>query len=242
MVSMSPRARRGSVPNTVILLFLLTLVSAGCASTKVKPTQKADPNQVVRPSVVFVYRFATSETDLVLDTFGPAFISGTGSPENKLDEAHTVSRILAEELVKQLNDRGITAKHATYTDIPPLTALLVKGQFLTINEGSRAKRMTIGLGAGASKTVVQIQVYQVTEYGPRRVAAAEATAQGSRTPGMAIPVGAGAAMGRAATSAIISGGMNVAREVKGAMSEDAVSIAKKIADRAENFYKKQGWL
>ena len=30
--------------------------------------------------------------------------------------------------------------------------------------------------------------------------------------------------------------------VKGAMSEDAASIAKKIADRAENFYKKQGWL
>ena len=80
MVSMPPQVRRGSVPSTVILLCLLTLISAGCASTQVKPTQQADPNQVVRPSVVFVYRFATSETDIVLDTFGPAFISGTGSP------------------------------------------------------------------------------------------------------------------------------------------------------------------
>ena len=57
-----------------------------------------------------------------------------------------------------------------------------------------------------------------------------------------MPCGPGAAMGRAETSASSSGGMNVCREVKGAMSEDAVSIAKKIADRAENFYKKQGWL
>jgi hypothetical protein len=59
---------------------------------------------------------------------------------------------------------------------------------------------------------------------------------------MAVPVGAGAAAGRVATSAVVSGGMNVAREVRGGMDADAGRLADEIAKRAEAFYKGQGWL
>lgn len=236
------RSRIDRLRTVVVSLGLLALLSAGCASTKIDSQQRADPNDVVRPSMVAVYDFAVSADDVVLDTFGPEFMSGTGSQGKREDAAHQIARNLSTQLVGELRKRGISAELAHYDRVPPMDAVLVKGQFVTIDEGDQVKRMTIGLGAGASKLQARVQVYQMTGSGPRRIAQAEATAQGSKMPGMAIPVGAGAAAGSAATAAIVSGGMNVAREVKGAMSEDTGKIAEKIADRFETFYEEQGWL
>lgn len=38
-----------------------------------------------------------------------------------------------------------------------------QGQFVTIDEGDRTKRLTIGLGTGTSHLIARVQVYQVTE-------------------------------------------------------------------------------
>ncbi len=138
--------------------------------------------------------------------------------------------------------RGIAAERAVDSRVPPLHALVLRGQSLTINQGSRIKRMVIGFGAGSSKLQVRAQAYQATEYGLRRLAEAEVDSHGSKMPGMAVPMAGGAAMGSLATSAVISGGMNIAKEVRGAMHDDAGRIADEIADRAEAFYQRQGWL
>ncbi len=121
-------------------------------------------------------------------------------------------------------------------------ALIVRGQFITIEKGSRFKRMVIGFGAGSSELRARVQVFQVTERGLHRIVEAEAEAKGSRAPGMAVPVGAGAAMGNAATSAMVSGGMNVVDEARGIANPDATRLAEKIAERAKAFYTRQGWL
>jgi transcription elongation factor len=102
--------------------------------------------------------------------------------------------------------------------------------------------MVIGFGAGSSELRAHVQAYQATEHGLQRIAKAEAEATGSKMPGMAIPVAGGAAMGSAATSAVISGGMNIVKETKGAMNPDAQRMAKEIAGRAKAFYVRQGWL
>jgi hypothetical protein len=71
---------------------------------------------------------------------------------------------------------------------------------------------------------------------------AEASAEGNKMPGMAVPVGAGAMMGNVARSAAISGGMNVVQEVTGGLESDAGRLAEQIAKRAAAFYTRQGWL
>jgi hypothetical protein len=124
----------------------------------------------------------------------------------------------------------------------PLDALVVKGQFVTIDEGDRAKRLTIGFGAGTSHLVARVQVYQMTNTGLRRAVEIEAKAHGSKAPGMAIPVAGGAAMGTAATSAAISGGMNLVKEKRGGMDADAGHMAEEIAERAKAYYERRGWL
>jgi hypothetical protein len=235
--------RRSMTPLAGILITSLLTIAMGCASSGVTPTAgSGDPGMLPRPSVVFVYDFAVSSDDVVIDTFGAEFMSEGNQLTEEEQQAYATANALSEALVEQLGKKGIRAQRANDGDIPPLHAIVLKGQFITIDEGSRFKRMVIGFGAGSSELRASVQAYQATKRGLRRIAEAEADASGSKMPGMAIPVAGGAAMGSAATSAVISGGMNIAKETKGALNPDAERMAKKIAERAKAFYVRQGWL
>jgi len=59
---------------------------------------------------------------------------------------------------------------------------------------------------------------------------------------MAVPVVGGATAGRAASAAVISGGMNVMKEATGGLGKAAANIAEQIAERAAAYYKERGWL
>ena len=214
-----------------------------CASAKVENVQRyAEDERLPQPGVLLVYDFAVTPDDVVADTFGPEFGRDTSPSSKEVQEARQVAASLSTQLVSKLAKRGINAARATRARVPPVNAMVLKGEFVTIDKGSRVARMVIGFGAGSSELRVRVQAYQATPYGLRRIARAEAKATGSKTPGMAVPVAGGAAMGTAATSAAVSGGMNVAREVTGGLDADAGRLADEIADRAEAFYKRQGWL
>jgi hypothetical protein len=102
--------------------------------------------------------------------------------------------------------------------------------------------MTIGFGAGTSELRVQAQVYQVTDSGLRSLAEGSVARVGSKMPGMAVPLAGGAVFGTVATAAVISGSINLAREVKGAIDDEPAQIAREIAERARKYYERQGWL
>ncbi len=234
---------RRSTPIVGILILGLAAIGMGCASAGVTPISgTADDSTLPRPSVVLVYDFAVGADDVVIDTFGAEFQSEGAKLTEEEQTAHATAIAFSVALVEQLQKDGINAQRAERGDLPPLHALVLKGQFITIDKGSRFKRMVIGFGAGSSELRARVQAYQATESGLRRIAEAEAEATGSKMPGMAIPVAGGAAMGSAATSAMISGGMNIAKETRGAMNPDAERMAKKIAERAKAFYVRQGWL
>jgi len=235
--------RRSITPAAGALMSGLTAIAMGCASAGVTPLPGTrDDSMLPRPGVVFVYDFAVSSDDVVIDTLGAEFMSEGKKLTDEEREAYATANALSEALVAELGKQGIQAQRANDGDIPPLHAIVLKGQFITIDKGSRVKRMVIGFGAGSSELRANVQAYQATERGLRRIAEAEAEATGSKMPGMAIPVAGGAAMGSAATSAVISGGMNIAKETRGAMNPDAQRMAKKIAERAKAFYVRQGWL
>ncbi len=221
---------------------LALAVCAGCAGASVRSRDYAADRSLPRPPVLLLYPFAVNAQDVVVDSLGPEFVTGTASTSKRLQVGRHVANTLADQLVRKLRARGIQAQRASASTQPPLHALVVKGQFVTIDEGDRTKRMVIGLGAGAEQLRVRAQVYQVTESGLRQVRTGEAQAHGDQMPGMAIPVGAGAIAGRAASAAVISGGMNVVQEVKGGLESAAENLAEQVAARAEEFYRRQGWL
>jgi hypothetical protein len=234
--------RRSMTAIVRVLMMGLTATAMGCASAGVTPNAgTADQSMLPQPGVVMVFDFAVRADDVMVDTLGAEFMSEGEILTEEEQTARETARSFSQSLVEQLRNEGINAQHANDGDVPPLHAILIKGQFMTIDKGSRLKRMVIGFGAGSSELRARVQVYQATQHGLRRIVEAEAEATGSKTPGMAVPVAGGAAMGRAATSAVISGGMNIARETSGAMNPDAERMAKKIAERAKAFYVRQGW-
>jgi hypothetical protein len=243
LMTTTENTRRSMTLLAGILISGLAAIGMGCASAGVTPnTATADQSMLPRPSVVFVYDFAVRANDVMVDTLGSEFMSEGEKLTEEEQTARETATAFSAALVGQLQKEGINAQRATDADVPPLHAIVVKGQFITIDKGSRFKRMVIGFGAGSSELRARVQVYQATQRGLRRIVDAEAEATGSKMPGMAVPVAGGAAMGSIATSAVISGGMNIAKETSGAINPDAKRMAEKIAERAKAFYVRQGWL
>lgn len=208
-----------------------------CASSRPRASGKG-----CRPPVVLVYDFAVDPDDVVVDTFGPAFLGGSDTDDERKRRGYEVADAFAQRLVVEFRARGIPTDRATPAMRPPLHAVLVKGQFVSMNEGDQAGRVVIGFGRGSTGLRIQAQVYQVTERGLRRIDEGEAEAYGSKKPGVAVPVAGGAAAGTAATSAVISAGMVVMSESKGGLDADIARLAETCAERAAEFYRRQGWL
>ncbi|NKB80550.1 MAG: DUF4410 domain-containing protein [Nitrospirales bacterium] len=83
--------------------------------------------------------------------------------------------------------------------------MVVKGRFLSIDEGNMTQRMVIGFGLGRSVVKAQGQAYEVTPLGTRLISEFESEVKSGRKPGMGPMVGVGAAAGSIATSAAVSG-------------------------------------
>ncbi len=232
---------RPAIPvRTVLILAVAVAAGFGCARATTEGARRyvAPGTEIPRPPVVLVYRFALDADDVALDTLGMR----DATQAEISSEGRAVQNQLALQIVADLNDRGISAQRGSDAVPVPTNAFLLKGQFVTIDEGSRVRRMVIGFGSGSERLETRVQVYRETPNGKIRVAAAEVNAQGNRMPGMAGPMAVGAATGTAARAAVISGGMNVAQEVSGGLGQAINNISGEIADRAEAFYRDKGWL
>jgi hypothetical protein len=207
-----------------------------CASATVEPARElADESTIVKPSIVLVYDFAVRAEDSANPT--------TKEQREALAKDRKIARSLSEVVISGLNEKGIDSRLALAEDVPPVEALLLKGRFITIDEGSTAGRMLIGFGVGAQELRVQIETYQATAGGSERpLAISDASADSGSMPGMAVPVAAGAAVGNVVVSAAVSGGMATFRELGGPMQTSVKQLGDAITERGVAFYERKGWL
>ncbi len=226
-----------------VVLGGLLLFLGACAKSKIERSQSyVQGRSLPRPPVLLVYDFAVNADDVVADTFGPKFLTGAGKTSKRVEVGREVQQQLAVALVAKLQEKGIQAQRANLAEAPPLHALLAKGQFWDVSEGDAMGRTVIGFGMGSSKVRVQVQVYQMTAQGPRRLSEGVAKATGSKKPGMAVPVAGGAAAGAAATSAVISGGLSATSEIRAKIRPDVERLAELLSERAVEFYHSHGWM
>lgn len=226
------------------ILALVTLFLVGCAGGGAKQTSQYQGKEPLpRPSAVYVFDFAVDADDVVVDTFGPNFVHKNKHDASKqLKEGRAVADALAKQLVKDLTKQGITARRATASTQIPMNAIVVKGQFVTIQEGDELKRVTVGFGAGAEKLQAQAQVYQMRENGLQQISTGEGEAHGRKTPGVAGPAAVAAGAGMAA-GVVVSSAMNLKSEaIDGSMQTNVNNLAKEFTENAVKFYKRQGWL
>ncbi len=213
-------------PPLLVVSLVLSFV-VGCAGASSRQTrQHVRDRTLPRPPVLLIYDFAVAPDD--------------APPSKDIERRQAIARSLSEQAVTKLGAIGIPAQRATASTTVPLHALVVKGQFVTIREGSRTARVLIGFGAGSTMLRLQVQVYQMMESGLLRISEAEAQARGSRTPGVAGPAAVAGATGQVAGVAI-AGGMSVVREAKGGIQADVGRLAERFAYKADAFYYRQGW-
>lgn len=91
-------------------------------------------------------------------------------------------------------------------------SLEIEGQFLSIDEGNRTKRVVIGLGAGRTDVKTLVQVYDA-RFGTRRLLEKfDADAKSGRKPGMAEMMAAGVLTHHLLVSTLASGALAAGSE------------------------------
>src|SRR5262249_44367327 len=166
-------------------------------------------DQLPRPPVVLVHDFTSSPGGVQLDT-GIAGrlreqLEGTPLTEQQVALRQKVTAIMTAQLVEEIGKLGMPAQPATTPAAVAGPALAIEGQFLTIDEGNRTRRLIIGLGAGASHVRVAVQVLETIEGQQRLVEDFYTSARSSRKPGFGPMAGVGAATGAAARSTAAGG-------------------------------------
>ncbi len=220
---------------------LLLCVAGGC-TTGYQITQQTDAVGLPRPSAVYVYDFAVVPSDVQLDRGGPLQrLAGalTGSDADPDAQAvalgRTVADTLAADLVEKIRAMGLPAERIVRPDTPPEGAIAVNGQFVSVDEGNRLRRMAIGFRQGQSSVTAQVQLYRVTG---RRAAAQllDFTAVGTSppAPGAVVTMGAGAAVQVGAAASGV-------KELTTSVQSDAGRLAGAIATQLQTFFARQGW-
>jgi hypothetical protein len=114
---------------------------------------------------------------------------------------------------------------------------------VSIGEGNRLRRLVIGFEAGGSEVKTLAQVYLGTAGGPYLMQEFETTAESSKKPGVATPMGVGAAIGgRIAKGAAVGGGLGVATEPRQTVEAAARRTAAELAKHLGQFFIAQGWI
>jgi hypothetical protein len=224
-------------------LAVLMGLCLSCATARVQNVASEPPAVLPRPSRIVVIDFETGASDVRVGSSSRktarrgAALSADGT--DLLGEA--VADALASRLVADVRALGLGAERAIGASPPALNDVVIQGQFLRIDEGSVVKRFVIGFGAGATELRTQVEMFQVTDKGWRPITQFETVAQGSRFPGAAFGVAGGAAVGAAATSAIVSSGAGVVRELRASIDADAQRTSEQIAKKVSELKSLQRW-
>lgn len=230
---------------SVTLLCPLLLLS-GCASSDMTERRsRVGEERIARPNRIIVHSFAATPEDIPSDSEIARLYARRDAPQTKeeIELGRKLGAQVAKALVQEILDMGLPAELAGSGPPPQQGNIVLHGGFISIDEGSRAKRMLIGFGAGAAELKTLVEGFQVTSSGLRPLGSAEFRSAGGKMPGIIVPIGVGAAAGRAGTSAAISGGANVVQElgpegIQGAAKGTAKEIAKILRDA----FQKQGWI
>ncbi len=119
---------------------------------------------------------------------------------------------------------------------------MITGQFVTVDEGSRAGRVLIGFGKGSGELRTHVEGYLVEQGGHRLLGSREIKAEGGKTPGLIAPAIGAVAMSNP-VGLVVGGVLAITKETGPETIEAAAKrTAEEIAGELKKAFKKQGWL
>ncbi len=231
--------RYAIIAGAVLLPFAAGAQTPGTGHVDIKPVRSYSGNPpLTKPTSIVVYDFAATPQEVELNKAAlnrvRTRMSGT-QDDQKTQLAHKIVDGFSDSLIKDLQKTGVPVSKGVTGQPAPDHSLVVQGDFLLIDEGNRARRMAVGLGAGASKVVANVECYFKEPAQNVVVTSFQATSRSSLKPGAAETMGAGAAPEAAAA---VSG----ATEMKQGAEGDANRMAKAIAKQITKAMTSQGWI
>lgn len=237
---------RWSTASRVVMCLLSVVVIAGCPSTKVTERQILEPQRKLsRPDRILVYDFAATPADVPADSelAGHPDVQQTPQTAEQIETGRQVGAEIAAALVEEIRSLGLPAGRASTHTAPQLNDIVIRGYLLSVEEGSRTKRMAVGFGSGASHLRVAAEGYQMTVSGLRKLGSGTLESGGGKGPGGAAPLAVVLATGNP-VGLIVGGGIKVYGEMSGKSKIEgrAKDAAKAIVEEMKPRLRQQGWI
>ena len=227
-------------------LFAL-VVLAGCASTEVTEREsKVGDEKIARPDRIIVYDFAATPADVPADsTLADRYAEhSTQQTAEEIEAGRKLGAQVAQELAAEIQDMGLSAVRAAGQPAPRVGDIVIRGYFVSIDEGTAGKRILVGFGSGAAELRTVVEGYQATAQGLRVLGSGEIEAGGRKIPGVLVPLAVVAATGNP-VGLIVGGAAHFLGE-KGEGSDTLEGTAKRtaeeIAEELRDAFEKQGWI
>ena len=222
------------------------MLTVSCASTKVTGGEsEIGTGQLAKPARIYVYPFTASHAELPRwSTAGDRLTHPNKPPTpEELEVGRHLGTLVAKELVTKIVEMGLVALEGTPDSLPQPNDLMIIGYFGVIEEGSTAKRLTIGFGSGGAELTTAVEGYQMTKTGPRLLGADQLDSGGGKVPGVILPVAIFAAthnpIGLAVMGAVkLQGELSGRSKIEGSAKRTAETIAEDLRRQ----FKAQGWI
>jgi Domain of unknown function (DUF4410) len=231
------------VGRLVSCLIAIGMVS-GCASTKVSDREVLVTEKIPRPDRILVHDFVATPADVPPDSalVAAEMANSQQTPEH-IATGRRVGADMATQLVQEIRGMGLPAERATTQSMPKINDIVIRGYLLSVDEGSTAKRVAIGFGAGASQLSVAVEGYQMTAQGLRKLGSGRGTVGGDKTPGGGVPLGVTLATGNP-IGLVVMTPVKAYGELSGSTRIDgrAAQAVKEIAKELKLRFQKQGWI
>ncbi len=202
--------------------------------------------RLARPHRILVYDFGSTPDQVPPESAIASQITLPTEPpsEDELEVARELGESVSTELTKDIVDMGLPAFRAATQPPAKPGDLVIKGYFLTVDEGSTFKRVVIGFGAGSAELKTFVEGYQMTEYGLRRLGSGEIESGSfGGTPGMVIPI-ATTIITANPIGLVVGGAVKVGQEIAGTTKIQASGkrTADLIAEELRPKFEEQGWI
>ena len=233
--------------DTVIAGILGLTVLVGCASSEITQRQSyAAQERIPRPGRIIVYDIRATSSDVPATAAITGSYSQRQSPQtaDEIRVGRQLGNLVAANLVRKILDMGMPAQRAGHGPPPQLGDVLITGQFISIEEGDRAKRVFIGFGKGSSELQTHIEGYLVARDGHRLLGSRQVATAGGKKPGLIVPGIVAVATSNPA-GLIVRSLIGVKDEKKGG-AETLEGAAKRTADEMakelKTIFRRQGWI
>ncbi|HVN36699.1 MAG TPA: DUF4410 domain-containing protein, partial [Myxococcota bacterium] len=121
--------------------------------------------------------------------------------------------------------------------------IVIRGTFLSVDEGSALKRIVVGFGSGGAELRTLVEGYVMTDRGLRKLGSGQIDSGGNKMPGVVLPVAVFVATANP-IGLVVGGAVKATGELTGSSTIEGSGrrTAELIAKELKVKFEEQGWI